>query len=348
MASSERPAPARSPSPSPRRRRPRRRGTGPSGARGHALRSAPSPPCRPRWMPSPCRRDGRGSPSSAGATRSSPARPSSTRRTRPPPRRRSSSATTTTTSTSSRWTGRRGRRALAGRQPRVHQRDHHVPADDRRRRRSPSRSASRWPRTACPWSSCAAAPPGRPWSYVRDSALQPPDHRADPVRAHRPRRRHPLLKTADDPAGRVVLGTLNNCAGGTTPWGTVLSGEENFNQYFVANATARDGPLRHPDERRRPRLVDGRPALRRPPAGLRERGQPLRLDRRGRPRRPHSTPVKHTALGRFKHEGATIRVADDGRVVAYSGDDERFDYVYKFVSSRTMRGTGPPPPARTT
>ena len=48
--------------------------------------------------------------------------------------------------------------------------------------------------------------------------------------------------------------------------------------------------------------------------------------------RPASTP----RLGRFKHEGANIHVADDGNVVAYMGDDERFDYLYKFVSSRKM------------
>src|SRR5690606_23573108 len=47
---------------------------------------------------------------------------------------------------------------------------------------------------------------------------------------------------------------------------------------------------------------------------------------------PDSTPVKHTALGRFKHENAAYAIADDGRLVVYMGDDERFDYIYKFVS----------------
>ena len=62
-----------------------------------------------------------------------------------------------------------------------------------------------------------------------------------------------------------------------------------------------------------------------------------------------STPVKHTALGRFKHEAANIYVTDDGTVVAYSGDDERFDYMYKFVSSKKMQpGNGPAAHARTT
>ena len=57
---------------------------------------------------------------------------------------------------------------------------------------------------------------------------------------------------------------------------------------------------------------------------------------------PASTPVKHTAMGRLKHEGATIYVTDDGTVVSYTGDDERFDYMYKFVSSKKMQdGTTP-------
>ena len=55
------------------------------------------------------------------------------------------------------------------------------------------------------------------------------------------------------------------------------------------------------------------------------------------PTDPRSTPVKHTAMGRFKHEGANVIINGDGRVVAYMGDDERFDYVYRFVSRDTYR-----------
>ena len=52
---------------------------------------------------------------------------------------------------------------------------------------------------------------------------------------------------------------------------------------------------------------------------------------------PNSTPIKHSALGRLKHEGANIYITDDGTVVVYTGDDERFDYMYKFISSKKMQ-----------
>ncbi|MGP9650036.1 PhoX family protein [Glutamicibacter sp. AOP38-B1-38] len=146
-----------------------------------------------------------------------------------------------------------------------------------------------------------------------------------------------LLKTVADPTGKLVLGTLNNCAGGTTPWGTVLSGEENFDQYFQGRGTAEES-----------RYGIGTSASGRgwehtdPRFGLNNAGYENEANRFGwiveiDPQNPNSTPVKHTSLGRFKHEGATVRVAKNGKAVAYSGDDSRFEYIYKFVSKDTYR-----------
>jgi secreted PhoX family phosphatase len=144
-----------------------------------------------------------------------------------------------------------------------------------------------------------------------------------------------LLRTSADPTGRKVLGTLNNCSGGTTPWGTTLHGEENFNQYF-AHAT-RDTDKRYgigtgASERKWERF-DQRFDVAREPNEVHRFGYVVELD----PYDPSSVPRKHTALGRFKHEGATVRLTHDGRPVVYSGDDERFDYFYKFVGSKRMR-----------
>ncbi|GCB52075.1 PhoX family phosphatase [Streptomyces sp. NL15-2K] len=151
-----------------------------------------------------------------------------------------------------------------------------------------------------------------------------------------------LLKTTADPTGRRVLGTLNNCGGGITPWGTVLSGEENFNQYF-ANAAAVTDPV-----------AKARLARYGLPAGASERKWELFDDRfdigkeLNEPNRhgwvveidpydPTSTPRKRTALGRFKHEAAEPRLTADGRVALYMGDDERFDYLYKYVSKHAYK-----------
>nr|WP_204068667.1 PhoX family phosphatase [Planobispora siamensis] len=150
-----------------------------------------------------------------------------------------------------------------------------------------------------------------------------------------------LLKTAADPSGTTVLGMLNNCAGGTTPWGTVLSGEENFNQYFVLGSGAPEADkaaLRRygidttsttPSGRRFDR-VEERFDLSKHPHEANRFGWIVEID----PFDPDSTPIKRTALGRLAHEGATTTLAKDGRVVAYMGDDSRFEYVYKFVSKK--------------
>ncbi len=154
-----------------------------------------------------------------------------------------------------------------------------------------------------------------------------------------------LLRTSADPSGRRVLGTLNNCAGGTTPWGTVLSGEENFDQYFV---NGKDAPadevaaldrygldVAEPFDAESSRgwhRVEPRFDIAKEPHEPNRFGWVVELD----PYDPDSTPKKRTALGRLKHEGATIALNAERRPTAYMGDDERFEYLYKFVSMRKM------------
>ncbi|MGW0891628.1 PhoX family protein [Saccharopolyspora sp. NPDC002578] len=146
------------------------------------------------------------------------------------------------------------------------------------------------------------------------------------------------LKTSADPTGTKVFGTQNNCAGGVTPWGTILSGEENFHQYFGHSELITDPVAAKRYERyavgtgetdRKWERFDKRWDVSQEPNEAHRFGWIVEID----PNDPESTPIKHTALGRFKHEGATIKIAEDGRVVAYSGDDERFDYIYKYVSN---------------
>ncbi|MFI6814592.1 PhoX family protein [Nonomuraea sp. NPDC050328] len=152
-----------------------------------------------------------------------------------------------------------------------------------------------------------------------------------PMRFSGPAAGSALLKTAADPEGRTPLGMLNNCAGGTTPWGTVLTAEENFNQYFV------NGPRTPENARysiptgvsgRRFDRVEERFDLAKHPNEVNRFGWIVEID----PFDPQSTPIKRTALGRFAHEAATTSVGRDGRLVVYMGDDSRFEYVYKFVS----------------
>lgn len=140
-----------------------------------------------------------------------------------------------------------------------------------------------------------------------------------------------LLKTVE---GDKVRGTLGNCSGGTTPWGTVLSGEENFHSYFRSAGTSATD--------KRYGLADNETVRgwehQDPRFDARNAGYENEINRFGwvveiDPMDPTSTPRKHTSLGRFKHEGANIRVDENNAVAAYSGDDERFDYLYKFVSA---------------
>ncbi|WP_290499356.1 PhoX family protein [Kocuria sp. UBA5001] len=178
---------------------------------------------------------------------------------------------------------------------------------------------------------------GEPWSYVRGGARNRRITLTTPFVLDGPAAGSDLLTTQDDPTGRRVLGTQNNCSGGVTPWGTVLSGEENVHQYFITSGTAEEKRYGFPTtmpSRRWPEVekrFDARiPGYKNEPNRF---GWVVEID----PQNPNSAPLKHTAMGRFKHEGANVRVGDDGTVVAYSGDDEKFEYIYKFVSAKKYK-----------
>jgi len=145
---------------------------------------------------------------------------------------------------------------------------------------------------------------------------------------------HKRLKTDADRSGKKVIGTLANCAGGVTPWGTVLTAEENFDEYFSGNPakTAEAGNYQRIGFEETvwdwwgeffPRFD-----MAVEPNEPNRFGWIVEID----PYDPHSIPVKRTALGRFKHEAANPIVNQDGRVVVYTGDDQAFEYLYRYVS----------------
>ena len=156
---------------------------------------------------------------------------------------------------------------------------------ERARRAAPR---SRWPRTA--WRSCELyrSRKGKPWTYVVGAPLNRRITATTPFTFSGPAAgSDAAARRWTDPTGTTALGTLGNCAGGTTPWGTVLSGEENFNGYFrTAGTSAADLRYGLADRAtsRGWESVDPRFDARN--ARLRERAEPVRVDRRGRPARP--------------------------------------------------------------
>ncbi|MEQ1806167.1 MAG: PhoX family phosphatase [Burkholderiaceae bacterium] len=178
-----------------------------------------------------------------------------------------------------------------------------------------------------------------PWQIVRPSRYARRFTAYTPFNVAGPAAGHALLRTAADPQGRTVLGTLNNCASSQTPWGTYLSGEENFAFYFDGgenlDAHQRRWGLRKTGFYRWPEH-DERFDARKHPNEFNRFGWVVEID----PMDPNSTPVKRTALGRAAHEGAWVALTRDRRAVVYSGEDARFEYIYKFVSRDPVRAAG--------
>lgn len=179
------------------------------------------------------------------------------------------------------------------------------------------------------------------WAPVLDSQYNRRITATTPMEITGPAAGSDLLKTSEDDTGVNVTGMLNNCAGGTTPWGTALTGEENFHQYFANLAgLPEDDPIRIAHERyglpeeASDRLWEDyydRFDLPKEPNEPFRFGWIVEID----PYDPTSTPKKRSALGRTKHEGSTSAIAPGGQVALYCGDDERFDYAYKFVTAGT-------------
>ena len=181
---------------------------------------------------------------------------------------------------------------------------------------------------------------GGRWNVVRPSPWARRITATTPMAFGGPAAGHALLRTAADAQGRRPLGTLNNCGSGITPWGTYLTCEENFIGYFSGGDTLSDHEKRW--------------GLRKGGSGYRWHEHDERFDATKNPNEPNrfgwvveidpfdasSTPVKRTALGRAAHEGATVGTTRDGRAVVYSGEDSRFEYIYKFVSRDRIKPGG--------
>ena len=177
---------------------------------------------------------------------------------------------------------------------------------------------------------------GDKWGIVKDSEYNRRITPDTPMDITGPAAGHDLLKTAADPEGILSLGTWNNCGNGSTPWGTYLACEENFNGYYSSS----DENFEFTPEMKRYSVsakdrgygwakVDERFDVSKHPNESNRNGYVVEID----PRQPDANPKKRTALGRFKHENAETVVNHDGRIVVYLGDDERGEFLYRYVSN---------------
>jgi uncharacterized protein len=186
---------------------------------------------------------------------------------------------------------------------------------------------------------------GGQWRVHRDSPYTRRITGSSPIVISGPAAGSPRLCTSADPEGRLCLGTLGNCGGGLTPWGTVLSGEENIPEYFV-------GAISDLPPRERPgsevmglgpdvygfSQADARFDVRREPHEPNRFGWVVEID----PYVATGGIKKRTALGRFRHECAATALCTDGRLAVYLGDDSKGECLYRFVTAQAFNPTDRP------
>ncbi|MEO1140948.1 MAG: PhoX family phosphatase [Pseudomonadota bacterium] len=190
---------------------------------------------------------------------------------------------------------------------------------------------------------CEIAKADGKWGIVKGSSINRKIMPNSEMEITGPASGHELMQTAADETGTKSLGTWNNCGNGRTPWGTYLACEENFNGYFSASAE----DFEQSDDQKRYGLsnedwgyawsrIDERFDMSKHPNEPHRAGYVVEID----PFDASKTPMKLTALGRFKHENADVVIAANGQVVVYMGDDERGEFLYKFVSSGRFSAAG--------
>ncbi|MEG4574713.1 PhoX family phosphatase [Microcoleus sp. N3A4] len=131
-----------------------------------------------------------------------------------------------------------------------------------------------------------------------------------------------------DGLGNRIIGTAYNCSGGTTPWGTILSAEENFQGSELFFVGVQENIKPNGGQTGYAKGTTGEEF------GLvgEKYGWMVEVD----PQDPSFRPRKHTALGRFRHENVAIRAEAGRKLVVYMGDDRRGGHTWKFVSSGTI------------
>ncbi len=177
---------------------------------------------------------------------------------------------------------------------------------------------------------------GKKWELVKDSLYNRKITADTKVAIDGPAAGHPLLKTDEDQTGKLARGTFNNCGNGRTAWGTYLACEENFHGYFsspsdpnaILSSDLKRYGVKTKDKGYNWVMNQDRFDVVKNPNEINRHGYITEID----PSKPQSMPRKHTAMGRFKHENCEVVVSKNGQVVAYMGDDERGEHLYKFVS----------------